>query len=420
MPVGVGKIRQRLSLPADRGFPVARPLCRAEAQGDERAALRERLIADLSDFEFPLEDGYLSEYTEDPEREEEAVQVFKAAKVKTGVLIVGKNGAPLVRACYGVRGRSKEPVTLKTQFRVASVTKLVTAIGLMRLWEVGLFDLDAPLSDYLPMKVVNPAFPDSPVTARQLLSHTSSIKQGMRYHPDWEHLQLNNSYFEKSAEPGGRYQYANLNGGLAGAMIEALSGLSVNSCMKAILFDPLGIDAAYNPGLLGDTSDMADIMYEDGGILSTAKRELETLKDYDDTCDPREHTDRTIGKLYINADGLHRLASLMVNGGIIGERRLLYEDTERLMRADQSKIEGSSVRVPGDYGLFVAHVSPTGKYTWYGHQGRFNGITADIFWQPQTGMTFVMIVNGYDGALSTDGLAPIARRMMTLVENWIE
>ena len=55
------------------------------------------------------------------------------------------------------------------------------------------------------------------------------------------------------------------------------------------------------------------------GLVGVISRELETLKDYDDTCDPREHTDRTIGKLYINADGLHRLASLMVNGGIIGE-----------------------------------------------------------------------------------------------------
>ena len=381
--------------------------------------LQERLMADLTAFDFPLEDGYLSEYTEDPEREEAAQRVFSAAKVKGGVLIVGQNGTPLVQTAYGVRNRSKDPVTTKTQFRIASVTKLVTAIGLMRLWEAGAFNLDAPLSEYLPMRVANPAFPEDEVTARQLLSHTSSIKQGMRYHPNWESLDVNNNYFERTVRPGTQYQYANFNGGLIGSLIEALSGLSVNSYMKAALFGPLGIDAAYNPGLLANTSDMSDIMYEDGRILSTAKRELETLKDYDDTCDPREHTDLTIGKLYINADGLHRLATLMVNGGIIGERRLLYEDTVRLMREDQSRIEGASVHASGDYGLFVAHVSPSGKYTWYGHQGRFNGITADVFWQPQTGMTFVMIVNGYDGALSTEGLAPIARRMMTLAEEWM-
>ena len=381
---------------------------------------QKQVIADLSVFDFPLEDGYLTEYTENPEAEAAATQVFKNTKVRSGVLIVGKYGAPLVQTAYGVRNRAKDPVTLNTQFRVASVTKLVTAIGLMRLWDAGLFDLDAPLSDYLPMPVVNPVWPTQEVTARQILSHTSSIRQGMRYHPTWESLDVNNNYFDKAVEPGSKYQYANLNGGLAGSLIEALSGLSVNSCMKAVLFDPLNIDAAYNPGLLADTSDMSDILYEDGTTLSTAKRELETLKDYDDTCDPREHTDRTIGKLYINASGLHRLATLMVNGGIIGERRLLYEDTVRLMQADQSGLEGSSVHASGEYGLFVARVSPSGKYTWYGHQGRFNGITADVFWQPETGMTFVMIVNGYDGALSTEGLAPIARRMMTLAEDWIE
>ena len=111
---------------------------------------------------------------------------------------------------------------------------------------------------------------------------------------------------------------------------------------------------------------------------------------------------------------------MMVNGGAIGEYRLLYEDTVWMMQADQSRIPGSSVHASGDYGLFVAHVSPTGKYTWYGHQGRFNGVTADIFWEPFSGMTFVMIVNGYDGSLSTDGLAPIARRMMTMAEGWMQ
>ena len=379
---------------------------------------RERLMADLTTFDFPLEDDFLTAYTETPEREVAAIRVFKNAKVRCGTLIVSKNGVPLVECCYGTRNKAKDPVTLNTQFRIASVTKMVTAIGLMRLWEVGLLDLDAPLSGYLPMRIANPAYPETEVTARQVLSHTSSIKQGMRYHPNWENLALNNNYFERGVEPGSKYIYANLNGGLAGALIEALSGQSVNSYMKSALFGPLGIDAAYNPGLLNDTTDMSDILYEDGSILSTAKRELETLKDYDDTCNPREHTDLTVGKLYINTIGLHRLASMMVNGGIIGERRLLYEETVRLMQADQQTIPGSSVHAPSDYGLFVTHVSPTGHYTWYGHQGRFNGITADIFWQPQTGLTFVMIVNGYDGALSTEGLAPIARRMMTLAEEW--
>ena len=384
----------------------------------DKTLRQERIMTDLTTFDFALDDDFLTAYTENPEREAAVTRIFKNAKVRCGTLIVSKNGMPLVECCYGVRNKAKNPVTLNTQFRIASVTKMVTAIGLMRLYEVGMFDLDQPLSRYLPMRIANPAYPESEVTARQVLSHTSSIKQGMRYHPSWENLALNNNYFERSVEPGSKYMYANLNGGLAGALIEALSGQSVNSYMKAALFEPLGIDAAYNPGLLKDTSDISDIMYEDGSILSTAKRELETLKDYDDTCNPREHTDLTVGKLYISTIGLHRLAAMMVNGGIIGERRLLYEETVSMMQADQQTIPGSSVHVSGDYGLFVTHVSPTGHYTWYGHQGRFNGITTDIFWQPQTGLTFVMIVNGYDGALSTEGLAPIARRMMTLAEEW--
>ncbi len=380
--------------------------------------IRRRVMEDLTAFDFPLDDGFLTEYTADTAREEAAQALFAAARVRGGALIVSRYGAPMVMCAYGTRNRAGDPVTLNTQFRVASVTKMVTAIGLMRLYEAGLFDLDAPLTSLLPMRVVNPAFPEDEITVRQVLSHTSSIKQGSRYHPDWANLPVSNNYFERAVRPGSKYVYANLNGGLAGSLLEAVSGQSVNTAMRGLVFEPLKIDAAYNPGLLQDTTDLSDLMNEDGSILSTAKRELATLADYDDTCDPAAHTDLTVGKLYISALGLHRLATLMVNGGRIGERRLLSADTVRLMCADQSAVPGSSVRAESEYGLFVTHVSPTGHATWYGHQGRYNGLTADVFWQPETGLTFVMIVNGYNGGFSVEGLAALARRAMTLAEEW--
>ena len=66
------------------------------------------------------------------------------------------------------------PLTVETPMRVASISKLVVAIGVMRLVEQGRLDLDADVSKYLGWKVRNPAHPEVPVTLRQLLSHTSS------------------------------------------------------------------------------------------------------------------------------------------------------------------------------------------------------------------------------------------------------
>ena len=69
-------------------------------------------------------------------------------------------------------------VTPDDPVRVASVSKLVVAIGVMKLVEQGKLELDRDVSTYLGWKLRNPAFPDQAITLRQLLSHTSSIRDG--------------------------------------------------------------------------------------------------------------------------------------------------------------------------------------------------------------------------------------------------
>src|SRR5687768_11651332 len=69
-------------------------------------------------------------------------------------------------------------VTIDDPVRIASVSKLVVAIGVMRLVEEGRLDLDRDVAAYLGWPLRNPAFPDRPISLRQLLSHTSSLRDG--------------------------------------------------------------------------------------------------------------------------------------------------------------------------------------------------------------------------------------------------
>ena len=69
-------------------------------------------------------------------------------------------------------------VTPDDPVRVATVSKLVVAIGVMKLAEQGKLDLDRDLAAYLGWKFRNPGFPGQPITLRQLLSHTSSLRDG--------------------------------------------------------------------------------------------------------------------------------------------------------------------------------------------------------------------------------------------------
>jgi CubicO group peptidase (beta-lactamase class C family) len=79
----------------------------------------------------------------------------------------------IVAGDAGVAGRA---VTIDDPARVASISKLVVAIGVMRLVEQGKLDLDRDVNDYLGWRVRNPAFPDAPITLRALLSHQSGLR----------------------------------------------------------------------------------------------------------------------------------------------------------------------------------------------------------------------------------------------------
>ena len=171
---------------------------------------------------------------------------FKARKVVGGAVIIAKDGEILYSYDYGHKTNSRrEAVTLDSCFRIASVTKLVSAVGLMKLLEEKDIPLDTPVKDIVGYPVVNPSFPQDDITIRQVMSHTSSFVQTQYYHPTWETLKTDNKYFSQTVRPGTEYAYSNLNGGLFGAMIEALSGQSVNTYMQENMEGIRYIDA-YN------------------------------------------------------------------------------------------------------------------------------------------------------------------------------
>ncbi|WP_200888656.1 serine hydrolase domain-containing protein, partial [Staphylococcus aureus] len=76
---------------------------------------------------------------------------------------------------------ASRPVTADDPVRIASISKLVVAIGVMRLVEQGRLDLDADVSRWLGWKLRNPAFPDAPISLRLLLSHRSSLTDRVDY-----------------------------------------------------------------------------------------------------------------------------------------------------------------------------------------------------------------------------------------------
>lgn len=110
---------------------------------------------------------------------------------KNGVPGVGaaviKNDRLVYEKTFGSRYIDNEnpqnnlPLTRDTKLRIASISKVFVAAAYMQLAEQGKIDLDADISRYLGFTLRNPNYPDTPITSKMLLSHTSSLRDGEVY-----------------------------------------------------------------------------------------------------------------------------------------------------------------------------------------------------------------------------------------------
>ena len=143
-----------------------------------------------------------------------------------------------------------------TLYRIASVSKLVTTLGVLKLVEAGRIGLDADASEFLGWRLRNPRFPEARVTPRMMLTHTSSIRDDGGY--NWpanvklrDVLEKNDAMWGREGAPGTYFSYANLPWGLLGTMVERVSGERFDRFMRAQVLAPLGVDATYDPADLG-------------------------------------------------------------------------------------------------------------------------------------------------------------------------
>ncbi|WP_334162517.1 serine hydrolase domain-containing protein [Phenylobacterium sp.] len=151
-----------------------------------------------------------------------------------------------------------EPVDGDTLFQVASLSKWVTAWGVMRLVEAGKLDLDAPVSTYLTRWSLPASdFDNGKVTVRRLLSHTAGLTDGLGYggFPPGRPVQTieqsltraadaspgHDGIVRVGAEPGSRFEYSGGGYTLLQLVIEEVSGRPFDAYMKQDVFRPLGM-----------------------------------------------------------------------------------------------------------------------------------------------------------------------------------
>jgi len=346
----------------------------------------------------------------------------------------------------GSRRASPESLAVDehTLFRVASISKLVTALGFMRLVEQEKIDLDADVSEYLGFSL-SPPGRETPVSSRMLLAHTSAVRDGDRYVlPPNESIRAffdpgsihyaEGAHLDNDHPPGaGYFHYANLNYGLLGTVIERVSGQRFDRYMQSQVLDPLGIEGSFNVNLLGADSrgNLSTLYrYQNGQWMAQADDPASlqnpgmarmenpdgarddgvaiTLEDYVVGSNGTVFSPQ--GGLRITLPGLLRIARLLLNRGEIDGYRLLREETitakERVhwTYAPGKGDDYDGLFVPS--GLGVQHF--TGQHTakggdrlyigdeggYLGHLGEAYGLLSGLFYRPQSGEALVYVING--------------------------
>ncbi|MBR0227719.1 MAG: beta-lactamase family protein [Clostridia bacterium] len=352
------------------------------------------------------------------------LRLFTRSEAIGGGVIVSRDGETLYEYYYGADAKyNGRPVDGDTVFKVASLTKMITAVGVMRLVEEGKIGLDAPLTYGAEgAHIRNPRYPDAPVTLRQAMNHTSSLLGDAPYAtaPAWEKITLDqNRYFDKY-EPGTHYEYANLNGGIMGSAIERASGQSLNAYMRDAVFAPLGINAAYAAHLLPDPEPLSRTYTQEGEVYMKAEKYLEEDQAfYEDTCDPDSHYRTSVGSLYISLSGMAKIGEVLACGGAADGVRLLSPQAAAEMRADQRTVRGSTVTGESPYGLGVYRFTASDGRTWYGHQGRWVGMLTDLFVEPDSRTAVALVMNGV-GRSGSGELDAKAERILLRVGEWLD
>ncbi len=189
-----------------------------------------------------------------------------------------------------------EPVDRDTSFQLASLSKWVSAVGVMALVEAGTIDLDAPVSSYLRSWQLPPGeFDNDGFTVRRLLSHTAGLTDGLGYGgfapgEDIQPLVASLSLAEDASpgadgrvrvglEPGGQFEYSGGGYSLLQLLVEDVTGEAFETYMQRTVLQPLGmvnstyLDAASDNGnraALYDVDGSEAIRYRFAGLAPTA------------------------------------------------------------------------------------------------------------------------------------------------------
>ena len=313
--------------------------------------------------------------------------------------------------------KDEQPYTSNTIQRVASISKTLIGLSLLKAQEMGKLNIDDPISKYLPFDVRNSHFPNDPITIRQLATHTSTISDPEEYNRTFtlykdpieladypldiieefqspndslslslflEHLLSEEGTWYKpsnflNAKPGTTFEYSNLGANLAALIVQLATGENYDYFTKQLLIEKAGMNSSG-----WRTSDL------DRDSLSTLY--LNVNQDYPEYYEI-SYPD---GGLITSANDLANYLIELING-YNGKGSLLevnsYKEFFGNHELDSTLINSTDERpfmdIMHDRGVFISYTSNG----YIGHTGLDYGLVTAMFFNARTKMGRLLIIN---------------------------
>ena len=310
-------------------------------------------------------------------------RVMDSTKTPSIAVAVAKGGRIIWEEGFGFADvEHRTPATPTTLYSMASISKPITATGLMKLVEQGKIDLDRPANDYLgAAKITGLAGPASGATVRRVLSHTAGLPLHYRFfyaggsvtRPSMD--EAISRYAIVVYPPGAVYNYSNLGYGVLEEIITKVSGRPYETFMQDEVFKPLGMATT----TIGTGAGIAN-----SAVRYTADGKPIAFYDFDH---------RAASAVYTSAHELVRFGMFHLKDHLPDQRPLLKDATLGAMQRRET---------PGDtatgYGLGWLIGNEQGIRV-VSHTGGMPGVATSLKLYPEQNIAIVALAN-------TSGAAP--------------
>jgi uncharacterized protein YbbC (DUF1343 family)/CubicO group peptidase (beta-lactamase class C family) len=310
-------------------------------------------------------------------------QAIHEEQIPGAVLLVGHNGRVIYRKAYGSRALEprREVMTLDTVFDLASLTKvIVTTTAVMQLVERGKVRLNDPVAKYLPEFAQNGK---DDITVRQLLTHYSGLEPDLDLKTVWEGKETGyRMAFAETPEdaPGSRFSYSDINFIVLGALVERISGETLDEYATRHIFAPLKMmhTRFVPPAAWRATMKIAPTQYDEnehmlrGVVHDPTARRMGGVAGH--------------AGLFSTGDDLAKFAQALLNGGGVILSALSVEKMTRPEQPPSAPVlRGFGWDIDSPFSSNRGDLLPVGGY---GH----TGFTGTSMWIDPTTETYIILL----------------------------